>query len=73
MNRKDPNGRNIFGGGFLGLDNIGKNLLVFFRLHKRPVVIYGKEITNLMIHWIYLLWVSKVKPDYTTRNSWDYL
>ena len=25
VNRKDPNGRNIFGGGFLGLDNIGKN------------------------------------------------
>lgn len=23
VNRKDPNGRNIFGGGFLGLDNIG--------------------------------------------------
>src|SRR4029079_12347756 len=23
VNRKDPQGRNIFGGGFLGLDNIG--------------------------------------------------
>ncbi len=23
VNRKDPNGKNIFGGGFLGLDNIG--------------------------------------------------
>jgi hypothetical protein len=34
VNRKDPNGKNIFGGGFLGLDNIGKNLLVFLRLHE---------------------------------------
>ena len=24
VNRKDPSGKNIFGGGFLGLDNIGK-------------------------------------------------
>ena len=24
VNRKDPNGHNIFSGGFLGLDNIGK-------------------------------------------------
>ena len=24
VNRKDPEGKNIFGGGFLGLDNIGK-------------------------------------------------
>ena len=24
VNRKDPNGRNIFTGGFLGLDNIGE-------------------------------------------------
>lgn len=23
MNRKDPDGKNIFSGGFLGLDNIG--------------------------------------------------
>ena len=23
VNRKDPHGRNIFSGGFLGLDNIG--------------------------------------------------
>ncbi len=23
VNRKDPQGRNIFAGGFLGLDNIG--------------------------------------------------
>ena len=30
MNRKDPNGRNIFGGGFLGLDNIGKNTRVIW-------------------------------------------
>ena len=25
VNRKDPEGKNIFGGGFLGLDNIGKH------------------------------------------------
>ena len=25
VNRKDPSGTNIFGGGFLGLDNIGKD------------------------------------------------
>ena len=24
VNRKDPSGKNIFGGGFLGLDNIGE-------------------------------------------------
>ena len=24
VNRKDPSGKNIFEGGFLGLDNIGK-------------------------------------------------
>ena len=24
VNRKDPSGKNIFSGGFLGLDNIGK-------------------------------------------------
>ena len=24
VNRKDPSGKNIFDGGFLGLDNIGK-------------------------------------------------
>ena len=24
VNRKDPGGKNIFSGGFLGLDNIGK-------------------------------------------------
>ena len=23
---KDPEGKNIFGGGFLGLDNIGKSM-----------------------------------------------
>lgn len=33
MNRKDPNGRNLFGGGFLGLDNIG----VFDRSRPLPV------------------------------------
>ena len=38
-------------------------------------MILGK-ITELMIDWIYLLWVSKVKPNYTIRNSlpgttWD--
>lgn len=27
VNRKDPQGKNLFAGGFLGLDNIGK--LVF--------------------------------------------
>ena len=27
VNRKDPLGRNIFAGGFLGLDNIGKSLV----------------------------------------------
>ena len=27
VNRKDPSGKNIFGGGFLGLDNIGKDTL----------------------------------------------
>lgn len=32
INRKDPEGRNIFGGGFLGLDNIG----VFDRSQKLP-------------------------------------
>ena len=26
-------------------------------------------ITDLMIDWIYLLWISKVKPNYTIRNS----
>jgi len=25
VNRKDPNGKNLFSGGFLGLDNIGKS------------------------------------------------
>ncbi|XP_069992194.1 uncharacterized protein [Penaeus vannamei] len=33
VNRKDPNGRNLFGGGFLGLDNIG----VFDRSRPLPV------------------------------------
>ena len=37
VNRKDPNGKNIFAGGFLGLDNIG----VFDRSHGLP---YGAEI-----------------------------
>jgi hypothetical protein len=32
VNRKDPNGRNVFQGGFLGLDNIG----VFDRSHSLP-------------------------------------
>ena len=32
MNRKDPEGRNVFAGGFLGLDNIG----VFDRSAKLP-------------------------------------
>ncbi len=32
VNRKDPSGRNVFGGGFLGLDNIG----VFDRSAKLP-------------------------------------
>jgi hypothetical protein len=32
VNRKDPNGRNVFQGGFLGLDNIG----VFDRSHPLP-------------------------------------
>jgi len=32
VNRKDPDGRNVFGGGFLGLDNIG----VFDRSSKLP-------------------------------------
>jgi hypothetical protein len=32
VNRKDPEGRNVFGGGFLGLDNIG----VFDRSAKLP-------------------------------------
>ncbi len=27
VNRKDPQGNNLFGGGFLGLDNIGKDLV----------------------------------------------
>ena len=26
-------------------------------------------ITDLMIDWILLLWISKVKPNYTIRNS----
>lgn len=29
VNRKDPMGRNIFSGGFLGLDNIGKAIKFF--------------------------------------------
>ncbi|XP_042215012.1 uncharacterized protein YMR196W-like [Homarus americanus] len=33
VNRKDPDGRNLFGGGFLGLDNIG----VFDRSRPLPV------------------------------------
>ena len=37
VNRKDPNGKNVFAGGFLGLDNIG----VFDRSHGLP---YGAEI-----------------------------
>ncbi len=31
VNRKDPEGRNVFAGGFLGLDNIG----VFDRVARR--------------------------------------
>ena len=27
------------------------------------------RITDLMIDWIYLLWIPKVKPNYTIRNS----
>ena len=35
-----------------------------------------EQTTDLVIDWIYLLWVSKVKPNYTIRNSlpgttWD--
>ena len=26
VNRKDPSGKNVFSGGFLGLDNIGKQV-----------------------------------------------
>ena len=26
VNRKDPSGKNVFSGGFLGLDNIGKEV-----------------------------------------------
>ena len=28
VNRKDPRGKNLFAGGFLGLDNIGKSVYV---------------------------------------------
>ncbi|MCF6312811.1 MAG: glucosidase [Verrucomicrobiales bacterium] len=37
VNRKDPNGKNVFAGGFLGLDNIG----VFDRSHGLP---YGAAL-----------------------------
>jgi len=38
VNRKDPDGRNLFGGGFLGLDNIG----VFDR--SKPLPVAGKLV-----------------------------
>lgn len=28
VNRKDPLGKNIFAGGFLGLDNVGKDAVI---------------------------------------------
>ena len=40
VNRKDPNGKNIFTGGFLGLDNIGS---------PRSCVIYTCTTDNLVI------------------------
>lgn len=30
VNRKDPLGKNIFAGGFLGLDNVGKDAVMVF-------------------------------------------
>lgn len=37
VNRKDPNGRNIFTGGFLGLDNIGESNSMVMMIVNRGV------------------------------------
>ena len=39
VNRKDPEGRNIFSGGFLGLDNIGNNPanINLFKVNNRKI------------------------------------
>ncbi|KAK7077155.1 hypothetical protein SK128_016826 [Halocaridina rubra] len=42
VNRKDPHGRNLFGGGFLGLDNIG----VFDRSKPMPVPGQLEQVRN---------------------------
>ena len=43
VNRKDPDGKNIFEGGFLGLDNIG----VFDRSKPLPI---GGRLAQVQIH-----------------------
>ena len=44
VNRKDPEGRNAFQGGFLGLDNIG-----VFRDRSRPHLAEGRRIWNRLM------------------------
>ena len=54
MNRKDPSGKNIFAGGFLGLDNIG----VFDRSKPLPSGYDLEQVTllaklnSILFEWI---------------------
>ena len=45
VNRKDPNGRNLFGGGFLGLDNIG----LFDRSRPLPVAGQLEQVCGVCV------------------------
>lgn len=45
MNRKDPDGKNIFSGGFLGLDNIG----VFDRSRPLPTGGHLEQVSPTIV------------------------
>ena len=55
VNRKDPSGKNIFGGGFLGLDNIGEKFMNITHLSKNrnwPWITFGNlDYINPLIRY----------------------
>ena len=64
VNRKDPNGRNIFQGGFLGLDNIG----VFDRSQRLPTGGYLNQSDGTSWMAMYALNLMRIALELSLHN-----
>ncbi len=64
VNRKDARGRNVFQGGFLGLDNIG----VFDRSHPLPTGGYLNQSDGTAWMAMYSLNLMRIALELATRN-----